>query len=69
MNPDQLKQVINFDYQLMTFAIGMHQYFLPLSEKGSKFSSELIDFAQRFGEYVQKERKEGFAVTPTEAVN
>ena len=68
MNPDQLKQVINFDYQLMTFAIGMHQYFLPLSEKAAKLSAELIDFAQRFGDYVQTERKEGFSITPTEEV-
>lgn len=69
MNPDQLKQAINFDYQLMTFAIGMHQYFLPTSEKGAKLSAELIDFAQKFGHFVQQAREEGFNVTPTVAVN
>lgn len=56
MNPDQLKQIINFDYQLMTFALGMHQFFQPLSEKGSKLSGELIDLAQKFGQYVANER-------------
>lgn len=62
MNPDQLKQIINFDYQLMTFALGMHQFFQPLSEKGSKLSGELIDFAQKFGQYVATER--ATALTP-----
>jgi hypothetical protein len=60
MNPDQLKQIINFDYQLMTFAIGMHQFFLPLTERGGKLSGELIDFAQKFGNYVAEERAKGF---------
>jgi len=64
MNPDQLKQVINFDYQLMTFAIGMHQFFLPTSEQGAKFSAELIEFAQKFGNYVADERKKGFMIAP-----
>lgn len=68
MNPEQLKQVINYDYQLMTFAIGLHQYFLPLSEKGAKLSLELIDFAQKFGDFVHTARKDGFTVTPTEEV-
>jgi transposase len=69
MNPEQLKQVINYDYQLMTFAIGLHQYFLPTSEKGAKLSAELIDFAQKFGNFVHQARQEGFIVTPTEVVN
>jgi hypothetical protein len=68
MNPDQLKQVINFDYQLMTFAISMHQVFLPMSEKASKLSSELIEIAQKLGDFVADARKEGFSVTPTEVV-
>lgn len=62
MTPDQLKQIINFDYQLMTFALGMHQFFQPFTEKGSKLSGELIDFAQRFGQYVANER--ATALTP-----
>lgn len=62
MNPDQLKQLINFDYQLMTFALGMHQYLQPLDEKGSKLSAELIEFAQRFGVYVSVSRMD--ALTP-----
>lgn len=69
MNPDQLKQCINYDYQLMTFAIGLHQYFLPINEKGAKLSAELIDLAQKFGDFVAQARKDGFSVTPTEAVN
>ena len=69
MNPDQLKQAINFDYQLMTFAIGMHQVFLPMSEKASKISAELIDVAQKLGDFVHEARKDGFTVTPTEVVN
>lgn len=68
MNPEQLKQIINFDYQLMTFAIGMHQYFLPLNEKGSKLSADLVEFAQKFGEYVASERSKGFTATPVEVV-
>jgi len=68
MNPDQLKQAINFDYQLMTFAIGLHQYFLPINEKGSKISAELIDIAQKFGDFVHASRKDGFTITPTEVV-
>lgn len=69
MNPDQLKQLINFDYQLMTFAISMHQYMLPLTEKGGKLSSELIELAQRFGSYVSEERVKGCTPTPVEVVN
>lgn len=69
MNPDQLKQVINFDYQLMTFALGMHQFFQPLSEKGSKLSGELIDFAQKFGQYVANERTSALTPITPEAVN
>ena len=62
MNADQLKQIINFDYQLMTFALGMHQFFQPLSEKGSKVSGELVELAQKFGQYVASERAS--ALTP-----
>ena len=62
MNPDQLKQIINFDYQLMTFALSMHQFFQPMSEKGSKLSGELVEFAQKFGQYVANERVS--ALTP-----
>lgn len=69
MNPDQLKQAINFDYQLMTFALGMHQYFQPISEKGSKLSGELIDFAQRFGQYVASERAAALTPIVPEVVN
>ena len=69
MNPDQLKQAINFDYQLSTFALGMHQYFQPLSEKGSKLSGELIDFAERFGDFVHQQRKEALTPLPVEVVN
>lgn len=58
MNPDQLKQLINFDYQLSTFAIGLLQYFEPLDEKGAKLSAELIEFAQKFGIYVAFTRQE-----------
>ena len=68
MNPEQLKQLINFDYQLMTFAISVHQYLLPLSEKGGKISSDLIDLAQRLGSYVSEERAKGFTATPVEVV-
>ena len=69
MNPDQLKQIINFDYQLMTFALGMHQFFQPLSEKGSKLSGELIDFAQKFGQYVATERAKSLTPIVPEVVN
>lgn len=65
MNPDQIKQLINFDYQLMTFAIGMHQYFQPVDEKGAKLSAELIEFAQKFGIYVAFTRQD--ALTPKDA--
>lgn len=68
MNPEQLKQIINFDYQLMTFAIGMHQNFLSVSEKASKISAELIDVAQKLGSFVADARKEGFSITPVEVV-
>ncbi len=68
MNPEQLKQIINFDYQLMTFAIAMHQALLPVSEKASKISAELIEVAQKLGDFVSESRKEGFSVTPTEVV-
>ena len=68
MNQDQLKQLINFDYQLMTFAISMHQYFLPICEKGGKLSSDLIDFAQKFGVYVSDQRAKGLSPTPVEVV-
>lgn len=69
MNPDQLKQIINFDYQLMTFAISMHQFFQPLTEKGSKLSGELIDFAQKFGQYVANERNTSLTPITPEVVN
>jgi hypothetical protein len=69
MNPDQLKQIINFDYQLMTFALGMHQFFQPLSEKGSKLSGELIDLAQKFGQYVAMERLTALTPIIPEVVN
>ena len=68
MNPDQLKQAINFDYQLMTFAIGMHQCFLPMSEKASKISAELIEVAQKLGDFVHNVRQDGFTITPAEPV-
>lgn len=68
MNPDQLKQIINFDYQLMTFALGMHQFFQPLSEKGSKISGDLVDFAQKFGEFVANERRAALTPIPVEVV-
>jgi hypothetical protein len=66
MNQDQLKQAINFDYQLSTFAIGLHQFFLQANEKGTKLSLELIDFAQKFGNFVHEARKEGLSTTPIE---
>jgi len=68
MNQDQLKQLINFDYQLSTFAIGMHQYLLQVNEKGSKLSADLIDFSERFGDFVHAARKEGFTAVPIEEV-
>ena len=69
MNPDQLKQIINFDYQLMTFALSMHQFLQPLSEKGSTLSGELIDFAQKFGKFVSNERNSSLTPITPEVVN
>jgi hypothetical protein len=68
MNAEQLKAAINFDYQLSTFAINMHQYFSQVSEKGATLSSELIAFAEKLGEFVHNARKEGFQTTAVEVV-
>lgn len=68
MNPEQLKQLINFDYQLSTFAIGMHQFLSSINDRGSKLSLDLIDYAQKFGDFVYQMRKEGLSSVPTEEV-
>lgn len=68
MNAEQLKAAINFDYQLSTFAINMHQYFTQVSESGAKLSAELIAFSEKLGDFVHSARKEGFSLSEPTAV-
>jgi hypothetical protein len=63
MNAEQLKAAINFDYQLSTFAINMHQYFMQVSPVGAELSADLIAFSEKLGDFVHTARKAGFSVT------
>lgn len=67
MNADVLKKVINYDAQIIQFAIGMHAEAIQMNEEWSKLSVELIDFANKFGRFVHKAREEGFKVEKVEA--
>jgi predicted ABC-type ATPase len=69
MNDEQIIQIIDFDRQLITFCRNMHKAMLQYSEKGSQITAELIAGAQKLGDFVHEARKEGFSITPTEAVN
>ena len=62
MNADVLKKVINYDAQIIQFAIGMHTEASQTNEEWAMLSVELIDFANRFGRFVHKVREEGFKI-------
>jgi hypothetical protein len=64
MNADVLKKVINYDSQIIQFAIGMHSEASQLNEEWTKLSVELIDFANKFGRFVHQQREEGFKIEP-----
>jgi hypothetical protein len=66
MNADNLKKVIGYDSQIAQFAMSMFAEATLINEEWSRLSLELVDFANKFGRFVQKEREEGFKVTPVE---
>jgi hypothetical protein len=69
MNHEQLKALINYDYQLSTFAIGFHTHALQINEEWAKLSGELLDYSQKFGDFVHKQRQEGFSVVQEQVIS
>jgi hypothetical protein len=60
MNAEEIKKIINYDMQLGTFSIAMHAEAAPVNEEWGKLALELVEFANKFGRFVQKQREIGF---------